>query len=171
MPMATPNAFAEIMPPSASSSTPTKAVRYDVFINHRGPDTKQNLAASIYGALKPLGIEVFLDELELQLGDCIPSELQYAINTSFLHIAILSPRYAESPWCLEELRLMLRTGKTIIPVFYGVDPGHLRRMKGPIAQAFSKLETQARYTPRKLEDWKMALQEVSKFKGHIVEEE
>ncbi|GLJ16694.1 hypothetical protein SUGI_0286790 [Cryptomeria japonica] len=83
-------------------------------------DTKKTPSASIYDTLKPLGVEVFLDEAELELGDSIPSEIQEAMKSSFLHIAILSPRYAESPWCLAELSFMVNTGKPIIPVFYNV---------------------------------------------------
>ncbi|XP_059074495.1 disease resistance protein Roq1-like isoform X2 [Cryptomeria japonica] len=183
----TNSAFAEIMAPSASSSNPTKKVRYDVFINHRGPDTKQTLAASIYRALKLMGLRVFLDEPELDLGDSIPSEIQHAIATSFLHIAILSPTYAESTWCLEELSLMLKTGQTIIPLFYNVDINHIRWIRkgdGPYAEAVSKLEAKAiskleakaiskleakeRYSPEKIEDWKSTLEKVSYLKGYIV---
>ncbi|XP_057817452.1 TMV resistance protein N-like [Cryptomeria japonica] len=168
--MARPNGpFGKIMPPS--SSTTIKSVWYDVFINHRGPDTKQTLAASIYSALKPLGVEVFLDEPELQLGDSIPFELQYAITTSFLHIVILSPRYAESTWCLQELSLMLKTGQKVILVFYNVDISDIRYIKGNYAKAFSKHEAQARYTSQMLEEWKMALQTVSFFKDHTVNNE
>ncbi|GLJ16848.1 hypothetical protein SUGI_0290400 [Cryptomeria japonica] len=169
----TKSAFADILAPSvsASSSTPTKSVRYDVFINHRGPDSKQTLAASIYHALKLMGLEVFLDEPELDLGDSIPSEIQHAIATSFLHIAILSPRYAESTWCLEELSLMFKTGQTIIPVFYNVDVNDIRWIKGRYAQEFSKFEAKNRYCPEKVEDWKSALQKVSYLKGHIVNRE
>ncbi|XP_059073588.1 probable 2' cyclic ADP-D-ribose synthase BdTIR [Cryptomeria japonica] len=134
---------AEIM---ASSSTPTKIVRYDVFINHCGPDTKQILAATIYRALKLMGLEVFLDEPvdepELDLGDSIPSQIQHAITTSFLHIAIFSPKYAESPWILEELSLMLKTGQAIIPVFYNVEPSDIHwicKGKGVYAEAFLEL--------------------------------
>ncbi|GLJ16798.1 hypothetical protein SUGI_0289370 [Cryptomeria japonica] len=174
--MARANAFAEILPPSTSpsSSTPTKKVRYDVFINHRGPDTKKTLAASIYCALKLMGLEAFLDESELELGDSIPSEIQEAMTTSFLHIAIFSPRYAESPWCLAELSFMLKTGKKIIPVFYNVDPSDIHwicKGKGSYAKAFSEHEAKARYPSQILEDWKVALEKVSDAKGHTVKNE
>jgi len=39
-------------------------------------------------------------------------------RTASIHIAIFSPRYAESTWCLNELVLMLESRSTIIPVFY-----------------------------------------------------
>ncbi|XP_057813546.1 toll/interleukin-1 receptor-like protein [Cryptomeria japonica] len=180
--MATPNesrnAFEEVVPPSASASSSNpakkgKRVPFDVFINHRGPDTKHTLAASIYDTLKSMGLEVFLDEPELELGDFIPFEIQEAMTTSFLHIAILSPKYAESPWCLAELSFMLKTGRPVIPVFYKVDPGDIRwtaKGKGVYTQAFSKHKENGRYSLEKLEDWKVALQNVTFLTGHIVKE-
>ncbi|GLJ33494.1 hypothetical protein SUGI_0673770 [Cryptomeria japonica] len=80
------NAFEEIAPPSTSAS---KKLPFDVFINHRGPDTKHTLASSIYSTLHGMGLQVFLDKEVLELGDSIPSEIEEAMRTSFLHIAIL----------------------------------------------------------------------------------
>ncbi|GLJ19157.1 hypothetical protein SUGI_0344070 [Cryptomeria japonica] len=167
------HAFEEILPPSASasSSTPTKKVSYDVFINHRGPDAKETLAASIYDTLHGMGLQVFLDKPELELGDSIPSETERAMTTSFLHIAILSTKYAESPWCLAELSFMLKTGKKIIPVFYNVDPKDIHWIcqgKGIYADAFSNPKIKARYTSETLQEWKRALQKVSYLSGYIV---
>ncbi|XP_059063965.1 disease resistance protein RPV1-like isoform X2 [Cryptomeria japonica] len=175
--MATPNettnAFEEVVPPSASSSKPGKRVPCDVFINHRGPDTKHTLATSLYHALKSMGLEVFLDQPELELGDFIPSEIQDAMTTSFLHIAILSPKYADSPWCLAELSFMLKSGNTIIPVFYEVDPGAIRwtaQEKGVYTDAFAKHKENGRYSAEKLENWKVALQNVTYLTGYIVKD-
>ncbi|GLJ16851.1 hypothetical protein SUGI_0290450 [Cryptomeria japonica] len=124
-----------------------------------------------------MGLEVFLDEPELDLGDSIPCEIQEAMTTSFLHIAILSPRYAESTWCLAELSFMMKqiesgkqinSEKHIVPVFYNVDPRDIRWIKRAYAQAFSEHVAKGRYTSQKLEDWKSALQKVSYLKGPIV---
>ena len=99
---------------------------YDIFINHRGPDSKKTLATHMYDRLSKHDLRVFLDQRELQEGDPFPSQIEGAIRTASVHIAIFSPRYAESIWCLKELVLMLESNKTIIPVFYGVQPSELR---------------------------------------------
>ncbi|XP_057861738.2 disease resistance protein Roq1-like [Cryptomeria japonica] len=170
------NAFEEVVPESASGSgsgSSSKPRTWDVFINHRGPDTKKTLATFIYDTLKSMGLEIFLDQPELDLGDLIPSRIEEAMTSSFLHIAILSPRYAESPWCLAELSYMLNTGKTVIPVFYKVEPRDIRwttKGKGVYTDAFSKHKEGARYSSEKLNDWKVALQDVTYRTGHIVEE-
>ncbi|XP_059072403.1 probable 2' cyclic ADP-D-ribose synthase BdTIR [Cryptomeria japonica] len=168
----TNSAFTEMLPPSVSFSSPKEGVSYEVFISHRGPDTKETLAASIYHALKLMGLQVFLDKPEFELGNSIPSKILEAICTSFLHVAILSPGYAESTWCLEELSLMLKTGQTIIPVFYNVNPSDIHWIsKEPFAEAFCKHEATKRYSPEKVKDWKSALQQVSYLIGPIVNSE
>ncbi|XP_059074491.1 disease resistance protein RUN1 isoform X2 [Cryptomeria japonica] len=66
---------------------------------------------------------------------------------------------------------MLKTGQTIIPLFYNVDINHIRWIRkgdGPYAEAISKLEAKERYSPEKIEDWKSTLEKVSYLKGYIV---
>lgn len=71
-----------------------------------------------------------MDKSELQEGENITPQIESAIRTARVHIAIFSPRYAESTWCLKELELMLESSATIIPVFYGVRPSELRWTQG-----------------------------------------
>ncbi|XP_059070175.1 probable 2' cyclic ADP-D-ribose synthase BdTIR [Cryptomeria japonica] len=158
------NTFDEIVPSSAASSSATPLLRpsasFDVFINHCGVDVKYTLATTISHKLTALGISVFLDAHSLQLGDVIPAQIQEAIRTATLHIAIFSVNYADSPWCLAELSSMLKTGNRIIPVFYHVDPSDLRWVgqgKGIYAAAFSQYQLNGRYSEEKLDEWRRAL--------------
>ncbi|KAH9294504.1 hypothetical protein KI387_040294, partial [Taxus chinensis] len=115
---------------------------YHLFINHRGPDVKNTLASTIYYSLRDKGLNVFFDKTEFKPGQELFSTIKEAIRTSSVHIAIFSPKYAESPWCLEELCLMLKSGGKIIPVFYHVPPADLLRLqdgKGIYASSFKKL--------------------------------
>jgi hypothetical protein len=91
---------------------------------------KKGLASHIYRRLKEHELKVFLDQQELQEGENLTSQIEGAIRTASVHIAIFSPRYAESSWCLKELVLMLESGSTIIPVFYYVHPWELRWTRG-----------------------------------------
>eukprot|EP00253_Pinus_taeda_P034590 PITA_34590 len=111
---------------SSSSSSINTGQVYDVFLNHRGPDTKKGLASHIYRSLIVRGLRVFLDEPELRKGEDMPSQIKEAIRTASVHVAIFSPTYAQSRWCLDELKLMVESGSTIIPVFHNVDPSELR---------------------------------------------
>lgn len=165
-------AFDGIVPPSVGTSSSTLAKQpWDVFINHRGPDVKHTLATAIYNALNRMGLRIFLDVEALQPGDLIPMHIQEAMRSASLHIAIFSKSYAHSPWCLAELSFMLKTGTRIVPVFYYVDPSDLRWVgqgKGIYSPAFSQYEQKGRYTSEKLEEWKMALQNISFHSGFVV---
>ncbi|GLJ27160.1 hypothetical protein SUGI_0532490 [Cryptomeria japonica] len=163
------NAFEEIVPPSASTSAPLQKLPWDIFINHRGPDVKKTLATAIYNALHGMGIRVFLDSEELLLGEFLPAALQEAMQSASLHMAIFSPGYAQSAWCLAELSFMRKSGTPIIPVFYRVQPNDLRWVeKGMYNDAFAKHQEKGRYSPEKLQEWKTALSDVSYRKGEII---
>ncbi|GLJ34572.1 hypothetical protein SUGI_0695370 [Cryptomeria japonica] len=98
--------FSGIEPPGMRRKVSESTTLYDVFINHRGSDSKQTLPLPLYESLEELGIRAFLDKEEMELGQSFPSAIETAINSVLVHIAIISKRYAESPWCLEELVLM-----------------------------------------------------------------
>ena len=104
--------------------------QFDVFINHRGPDVKKGLASHLHHRLTAHGLRVFLDKEELQVGNKLTPQIEGAIKTASVHVAIFSPLYAESSWCLNELVQILETGSTIIPVFYDVNPSDLWWTRG-----------------------------------------
>jgi hypothetical protein len=149
----------------------------NVFINHRGPDVKKTFASYLYHRLRYHGMEVFLDQQELKGGDNLTSTILDAIRSASVHVAIFSPKYAESTWCLEELDLMLKSEAPIIPVFYHVKPAELRwtqvksklwwrKVKtGAYAQALHKLESKKRRDSRTIENWKDNLSCVANISG------
>jgi hypothetical protein len=110
----------------ASSSTASH-YSYDVFINHRGPDVKKTFTIHLYCGISKHGLRVFIDEAKMQPGDSLIPQIQGVVGTALVHVAVFSPRYAQSRWCLDEI-LMLKSGKTSIPVFYNVNPTELRRV-------------------------------------------
>ncbi|GLJ52673.1 hypothetical protein SUGI_1121070 [Cryptomeria japonica] len=140
---------------------------FDAFINHRGPDVKDTLAFALYDSLEEDGFWTFLDDMEIELGDSIESAIQNAIYSSKLQIAIFSPRYAESSWCLDELLLMLETKARFIPIFCDVKPFELRYPdKGVYAAAFAKHEEKGRFSKEKIAQWKEALHSSSLISGY-----
>ncbi|GLJ33997.1 hypothetical protein SUGI_0683760 [Cryptomeria japonica] len=160
------NAFEQLAPCfSVSASTGP----WQIFINHRGSDTKYTFANKIQEKLDGVGFRAFLDVEALQPGDLIPAEIQAAMTSASLHIAILSPDYAESPWCLAELAFMLQTPAKIFPVFYHVESSDVRWVqKGIYAHAFSEYGKKGRYTQEKLDEWKTALHNISFRSGYPV---
>ncbi|XP_057813971.2 uncharacterized protein LOC131027886 [Cryptomeria japonica] len=157
--------FSGIDPTGIRNKVSESTRLFDVFINHRGPDVKDTLARQFYYSLKELGIRAFLDSEEKELGHSFPSTIANAIRSAAVHIAIFSKRYAQSPWCLAELVLMLESKAKIIPVFYQVEPWELRYIeKGTYAGAFITYEKKSRYQ-EKHKEWKEALQSISFIAG------
>lgn len=136
----------------------------DVFINHRGPDIKDTFASHLYYRLLSHGLQPFLDREVLEKGDFLHPQIERAITTASFHITIFSPTYAASKWCLDELVSILKSGATIIPIFYNVDPSELR-WNGRYAQAMSIHKQKHRYDDQRLENWREALKEVSSIVG------
>ncbi|KAL6657779.1 hypothetical protein ACP70R_005559 [Stipagrostis hirtigluma subsp. patula] len=105
-----------------------RAARYDVFINHRGADTKRNVARLLYDRLQQLtggGVRSFLDNMSMRPGDRLEERLAAAIRECRVGVAIFSPRYFESDFCLRELAALVEARKIIIPIFCDIKPSEL----------------------------------------------
>jgi len=155
---------------SSASATPNSSYNYEVFINHRGPDVKKTFASHLYHRLLSCGFKVFLDKDEMQQGENSTSQIEGAIATASVHVAIFSATYAESEWCLNELVLMVESGATIIPVFYHVKPLKLRWTpggdeSGVYAEALRRLEKKKRYEPNTVQKWRETLSSVANISG------
>ncbi|XP_057852036.2 TMV resistance protein N isoform X1 [Cryptomeria japonica] len=161
------NALQGMVPNSSTSAM--KNLPF-VYINHHSPDVKETFATTLSNTLNGMGLRVFLGSEEFELGDSLPKEIEEAIRSASLHLAIFSENYAQSPRCLAELSLMLETDTQIVPVFYHIKPEEVRYAKGVFANAFSLHEKEPRYT-EKLQEWKNALKSVSFNIGQIVNTE
>ncbi|KAG0606229.1 hypothetical protein M758_9G124200 [Ceratodon purpureus] len=143
------------------------APKYDVFLNHRGPDTKKGFVIPLEQQLREEGISAFLDRHDIQPGDNLIENIKLSIKSADLHIAIFSRNYAHSTYCLEELDQMYQMSqKSLIPVFYDVKPEHVRRplqQGGPFEEAFKKHEK--REDSENVQRWVRALQNVAEIKG------
>ncbi|KAI3809942.1 hypothetical protein L1987_19546 [Smallanthus sonchifolius] len=98
----------------------------DVFINHRGIDTKRSIASLLYHQLLLSRIPSFLDNKNMKPGDKLFENIDNAIMGCKIGVAVFSPRYCESYFCLHELALMMESRKKVIPIFCDVKPSELR---------------------------------------------
>jgi len=140
---------------------------YDVFVSFRGEDTRKNFVSHVYAALKNSRVKTFLDDEELRKGKPLGPELERAIEGSHISIVVLSPNYAGSSWCLNELLHILHCrqtyGQLVIPVFYQVDPSHVRKQTGHFGNA---LEFNAKNKDDQLlSKWRKALNDVATISG------
>ncbi|MED6111319.1 hypothetical protein PIB30_051311 [Stylosanthes scabra] len=141
--------------------------KYHVFLSFRGEDTRTGFTSHLYAALTRKGITTYKDDYSLRKGDVISDELLKAIEGSMFGVIVLSPNYASSTWCLDELCKILdcknELGQHIVPVFYGVEPSDLRHHKGTFGEAFRKHEQ--RQDGEKVKRWRDALTQVASYSG------
>ncbi|KAJ9676177.1 hypothetical protein PVL29_024930 [Vitis rotundifolia] len=141
---------------------------YDVFLSFRGQDTRNSFTAYLYEELRTKGINTFIDDEKLERGDVISSTLVAAIENSKFSVIVLSENYANSRWCLEELvkilECMRTRGQRVHPIFYKVNPSHVRYQKGKFGQAFATHEEKKRNMER-VPIWRDALTQVAYLSG------
>ncbi|KAK9200073.1 hypothetical protein WN944_015268 [Citrus x changshan-huyou] len=150
---------------SSSSSSNPRNNKHDVFLSFSGEDTRDNFTSHLYSALCQKGVETFIDD-QLNRGDEISQSLLDTIEASSISIIIFSEKYASSGWCLDELSKVLDCRKVyaqiVIPVFYRVDPSHVRKQIGSFGVSFSKLKEKF---PEKMQRWRSALTEAANLSG------
>ncbi|KAL7618869.1 hypothetical protein Lser_V15G03781 [Lactuca serriola] len=156
----------------------THGCGYDVFLSFRGVDTRNSFTNHLYNALMHANITTFLDDEEIQTGEDLKPELESGIRGSRASVIVLSKNYATSTWCLDELVLILeqrmKSNYVVIPIFYHVEPTHVRKQKGSFGDAMDKhrqrmeAETDANKKNKlaqKIDRWKKALRDVANLKG------
>ena len=156
---------------SSSSSPSIQASRWTnhVFLSFRGEDTRHGFTDHLFASLERRGIKTFKDDHDLERGEVISLELNKAIEESLFAIIILSPNYASSTWCLDELQKIVECsksfGQAVLPIFYGVDPSDVRHQRGSFDEAFRKHEEKFSKDRMKVERWREALREVASYSG------
>ncbi|KAJ9687323.1 hypothetical protein PVL29_015992 [Vitis rotundifolia] len=157
---------------SSSSSTPSipRTTTYDVFLSFRGEDTRFNFTDHLYSALGRRGISTFRDD-KLSRGEAIAPELLNAIEKSRSSVIVFSENYARSRWCLDELVKIMEChkdlGHAVFPIFYHVDPSHVRKQEGSFREALAGYEENWK---DKIPRWRTALTEAANLSGwHILD--
>ncbi|KAL5560025.1 hypothetical protein UlMin_036236 [Ulmus minor] len=160
----------------ASSSSAAIAVanpippKYDVFISFRGEDTRNGFTSHLHSALcDGKQITAYIDQVDLEKGDTISPALLQAIEGSAISIIVFSKNYASSRWCLNELVHILKCkekkNQIVLPIFYGVDPSHIRKQEGSYADAFVIHERRFWDRMEKVQEWREALTEAADLSG------
>ncbi|KAK7324667.1 hypothetical protein VNO77_28409 [Canavalia gladiata] len=143
--------------------------KYDVFISFRGTDTRNTFVDHLYHHLIRKGIFVFKDDKKLHKGKLISPQLIEAIQHSRVSIIVFSDDYASSTWCLDEMATIaechLQFNQTVFPVFYDVDPSHVRNLNGVYLSAFALHTENYKHDPAKLDRWKTAMRSFGRSVG------
>lgn len=152
-----------------ASSSSNSSELWDVFLSFGGKDTRIGFISHLYSALDQAGIRTFKDEPGLERGEEIASQLIQAIHDSKMSIVVFSKNYASSMWCLNELAEIRECeetrGHVVVPVFYHVDPSHVRHQTGSYAEAFEKHKIRH---PDKVETWRASLTKYANISGYDI---
>ncbi|XP_050142704.1 disease resistance protein RUN1-like [Malus sylvestris] len=157
----------------------SKLWNYDVFLSFRGEDTRNGFTSHLHAALQGRGFDAFIDEDNLKRGGEIKPELLRAIEESRISVIVFSKSYAESRWCLDELVKIMecreRLEQQVLPIFYHVDPSHVRKQEGCLARAFQKYEdgileekddNEREAKKERVKQWREALTQAANLSGH-----
>jgi Leucine-rich repeat (LRR) protein len=153
-----------------AESSKRRPTKFDIFINHRGPDGKP-FASHLEDAFKAKGFDPFFDQNGLVRGEHVPEAIKAAIQDACVHLALFTPLYAESPHCLDELADMVECVKKdphdtvkLIPIFLKVTPSSLRCVeRGPFKKAFQHHKQRGRGL--RIPAWKAALHSAADMMG------
>ena len=128
---------------------------------------RKNFLSHLLVKLESKGIRPVIDN-NIERGQSIAPELVQAIKESRVAVFLLSPNYASSRWCLDELVEIMncreREQQTVITIFYGVDPSDVGKQTGAFGEAFNK--TSEERTEGVKEAWKKALVDVGNIAGY-----
>ncbi|XP_060207702.1 disease resistance protein RPV1-like isoform X1 [Lycium barbarum] len=147
-------------PVKQSSST------HQVLLSFRAQDTCMAFTDHLYSALVQAGIQTLKDT----------TRIEQAIRESKVSLIVLSQGYALSQSCLDQLDVIMKHKeklyRTVVPVFYDVDPSDVRKQKGRIGEALAlhekdlKLESSGR---ERVERWREALAKVADLGGMVLQ--
>jgi TIR domain len=132
----------------ASRTSDSLEVKYsddsrDLFISHASED-KEAVARPLSRALVARGWSVWLDELELTVGDSLSGHIDAALARSRFGIAIISPAWFAKEWPQRELaglaaREVDAGTKVILPVWHEVDRSYVARRSPILADRLGAL--------------------------------
>ncbi|KAH7404724.1 hypothetical protein KP509_15G040200 [Ceratopteris richardii] len=143
------------------------STHYDVFICHRGTETKRNLVSVLNGMLCLKGITCFVD-YDMTEGTLINSAIEDAIKSSYVHIVILSPDFENSKWCLDEVLQIMNMQSSadashrprkVIPIFCDVERSMVRE------RAIRVSYNLKRSSPEERKRWGEAVEWLCNFNG------
>jgi hypothetical protein len=139
---------------------------YDVFPSFSGEDVRVTFLSHFLKELDRKLISVFKDN-DIQRSQSLDPELKLAIRDSRIAIVVFSKNYAASSWCLDELLEIVKCkeefGQIVIPVFYGLDPCHVRKQSGEFGIVFEN--TCQTKTDDEIQKWRRALTDVANILG------
>jgi hypothetical protein len=116
---------------------------HDLFISHASED-KPSVVRPLAAALQARGWKVWLDELELTIGDSLSGRIDAALVETHFGVVVLSPAFFAKPWPKRELaglaaREVAAGSKMILPVWHEVDRDYILQHSPVLADRLGAL--------------------------------
>lgn len=112
------------------------ALTWDLFIAHASED-KDDVARPLRDKVIEHGLDVWLDETELLVGDSLRRKIEYGLANSRYGLVILSEHFFAKEWPQRELdgltAIEVGGRKVILPVWHGVDREYVSRYSPTLA--------------------------------------
>lgn len=121
----------------ASAAVPAGAAgSYDAFIAYAKEDV--DVARALAQALDARGVRVWLDDIELQIGDSRQQSIDHGLNSSRFGIVVVSRSFVRTPEALRQFagmtaRAMGEGRKVVLPVWHDITESEVRTFSPPLA--------------------------------------
>ncbi len=76
---------------------------YDLFVSHASED-KDAIVRPLVHLLTALGLRVWFDETELEIGDSLSRAIDHGLSHCRFGLVVISPAFLQKPWPEYELR-------------------------------------------------------------------
>lgn len=93
--------------------------QWDVFLSHASED-KQPVAIPLAEALRRVGVRVWLDKFQIDLGDSVRQKIDRGLANSRCGVVVLSQAFFTKHWTGQELDGLWVLG-AVLPVLHGID--------------------------------------------------
>ncbi|XP_056866535.1 toll/interleukin-1 receptor-like protein [Raphanus sativus] len=151
---------------TSAVSDPRLRLKWDIFLSFKR-DRSHGFTNRLYEALIKAQVRVWKGDVERKNQELGPS-LEEAMEDSVAFVVVLSPDYAKSHWCLEELAKLcdLRSslGRPMLPIFYEVDPWHFRK-QSPFEEDIE--EHAKRFGEEEIQRWRGAMNVIGHISGFV----
>lgn len=125
------------MTPAQGSSSK----EYDVFISHAGED-KDAVVRPLATELDVLGLDVWFDEFELEMGDSLRESIDEGLSMSRFGIIVLSEQFMGKDWPESELNALMNLYHSdnvgIIPLWYDITKDHVVKYSPILSDLIAK---------------------------------
>jgi hypothetical protein len=120
--------------PDVAAADPEQV--WDVFISHASED-KDSVAAPLALALQEAGLKVWVDHLELKVGDSLRRRIDHGISRSRFAVVVLSEAFFSKGWPQYELdgivTLSVAGEQNMLPIWHEVDADAVRSHSASLA--------------------------------------